>query len=543
MIEADVHTVVQTRARVCWQIEGDIFVPIASLLMTLSFFFALFLFCVGGCSAQAIQLPRQLTSDAYSSSNASPCISKGLNSSFEHIDMVEIGGVVNQSGNNDGYGDFQSLKIELSVGIDHKVKLVPGFDKDPYYEVWRIWIDYDSDGYFDDEAEVVLAEASDATIDASISIPNEVSTGKYAMRISMQYQKAPPPCDDVYLGEVEDYVITITSKCTVGSPCDDGDLCTIDDVVGDDCGCEGSYVDHDGDGLCLGLDIDDMDPCIPITDNCDLCTTILDQSFEDGYLDWIDGGGDCSIVRANPYSGLYSLRLRDDSGTGSSITSPSISVMYYDAVQISFRYITESMEQAEGFILECSYDGSEFIEIKKWTNMIDFENQVRTSESLSVPTSGASEFAIRLRCDASSNGDMVYLDDVVLERCLLQEDISLEEIRKSDSRLEQASEIKDHALISKRSSMSDDEIQVTLYPNPTAGYLSIACSVEPENTVFEMNVFDIYGKSVKHSTFRGLSREAVSIDLSDLNAGTFIVIIESVDSIDYRHSQKVMVKR
>lgn len=543
MIEADVHTVVQTRAKVCWQIEGDIFVPIASLLMTLSFFFALFLFCVGGCSAQAIQLPRQLTSDAYSSSNASPCISKGLNSSFEHIDMVEIGGVVNQSGNNDGYGDFQSLKIELSAGIDHKVKLVPGFDKDPYYEVWRIWIDYDSDGYFDSEAEAVFARASDATIEGLMTIPNHITTGKYTMRISMQYQTAPQPCADVYLGEVEDYVIVIIGNCAIGSPCDDGDLCTIDDTVGADCDCEGRYVDHDGDGLCVGLDIDDLDPCVPIAANCDVCTTIFEQGFENGYLDWMDGGSDCSVVGVNPASGSYSLRLRDDSGTNSSIASPPINVIHYDAVDISFSYLTESMEIEEGFVLECSYDGSDYGEIKRWRYNIDFQNKVRMTESLSVPMELVSDFSFRLRCDASSNGDIVYIDDILVQRCLAPAEANLLALKSCDIDYGYQGDSDEKALANKRSLSSEDPIEITLYPNPTAGYLSIDCSEQTRDIMFTMNVIDMSGKSVKQSSFTCLSHGDISRDFSGLDPGIYVVLIESTNSTKYRHAQKVMVKR
>src|SRR5690606_21613772 len=53
-----------------------------------------------------------------------------------------------------------------------------------------------------------------------------------------------------------------------GSPCDDGDPTTINDVYGDDCQCAGTpgpcagIGDADGDGLCADVDCDDDDPGI-----------------------------------------------------------------------------------------------------------------------------------------------------------------------------------------------------------------------------------------------------------------------------------------
>ncbi len=68
---------------------------------------------------------------------------------------------------------------------------------------------------------------------------------------------------------------------TIGSPCDDGDVCTILDVVTSDCGCQGIYIDSDADGVCNILDIcegyddgaDFDNDGIP--DGCDPCDNAL----------------------------------------------------------------------------------------------------------------------------------------------------------------------------------------------------------------------------------------------------------------------------
>ena len=41
----------------------------------------------------------------------------------------------------------------------------------------------------------------------------------------------------------------------IGDPCDDGDLCTINDVIQPDCGCAGVFQDSDSDGVCDAEDL------------------------------------------------------------------------------------------------------------------------------------------------------------------------------------------------------------------------------------------------------------------------------------------------
>ncbi|GLR19872.1 metallophosphoesterase [Portibacter lacus] len=58
-------------------------------------------------------------------------------------------------------------------------------------------------------------------------------------------------------GEIEDYFTIDKEKedCVIGAPCDDNNECTENDVIGEDCGCSGTYLpDPDGDGLCEALD-------------------------------------------------------------------------------------------------------------------------------------------------------------------------------------------------------------------------------------------------------------------------------------------------
>ena len=78
---------------------------------------------------------------------------------------------------------------------------------------------------------------------------------------------------------------------------------------------------------------------------------LLGSSFESGLDGWLDGGSDCyRYSGSRSYEGNYSMRLRDNSGTGSSMTTAS----GYDltgaaAVDIEFVFYPYSMESGEDF--------------------------------------------------------------------------------------------------------------------------------------------------------------------------------------------------
>ncbi|MFD2726702.1 CARDB domain-containing protein [Hyunsoonleella rubra] len=64
----------------------------------------------------------------------------------------------------------------------------------------------------------------------------------------------------------------------IGTPCDDGDPCTVNDLYDDDCGCSGTIADSDGDtvpdcdDICAGFDdLADADGD-SVPDGCDVCS-------------------------------------------------------------------------------------------------------------------------------------------------------------------------------------------------------------------------------------------------------------------------------
>ena len=171
-------------------------------------------------------------------------------------------------------------------------------------------------------------------------------------------------------------------------------------------------------------------------------TTIHNATFESGLDGWTDGGNDANLVN-NPawsYGGDFSLRIRDADATGnsSSFLSPIFDFSSYDKVDFKFFFMPQSMESthnaagtktsSEDFLIEYSSDGG-----TNWTIATTFEsgivapNRTGDFDTSNTPigygrivTLFATDYTFnsnsrfRVRCDASANDDLVYIDDITI---------------------------------------------------------------------------------------------------------------------------------
>ena len=208
-----------------------------------------------------------------------------------------------------------------------------------------------------------------------------------------------------------------------GASCNDGDVCTTGETYDADCNCTGGVsTDNDSDGVCAAQDPDDNDACTPdsTNPNCNSepCTTLYTDGFESGFGNWNDGGVDCAVVLAAANTGVRSLRIRDNSGAQSSATSDPLDLSSYADVTFDFSYIAAGMEVNEDFFLEISSNGgSTYSIVQQWIRGTDFNNDVRSNESLIIPGPFTDNVVFRLRCDASINNDIIFIDDIVITGC------------------------------------------------------------------------------------------------------------------------------
>jgi len=138
------------------------------------------------------------------------CESSSQSNAQEWIAKVDIDGFSNPSGAS-LYTDFTGLTVDLTPGSSSNVVLTPGYTGNSQREFWRIWIDFNGDGDFEDSGEqVFVANNKKNVVSGTMSIPSS-ATGQTRMRISMKNGGSPGPCEIFLRGEVEDYTANFTN--------------------------------------------------------------------------------------------------------------------------------------------------------------------------------------------------------------------------------------------------------------------------------------------------------------------------------------------
>ena len=134
------------------------------------------------------------------------CESSASSNALEWISGVQLGGFANNSGAT-LYSDFTSMIVGLAPGTNVNYTLTPGYSGSSEREFWRVWIDFNADGDFDDSDEtLVVANNKKNAYSSSFSVPSYAS-GQTRMRVSMKNGSAPASCEVFGGGEVEDYTV------------------------------------------------------------------------------------------------------------------------------------------------------------------------------------------------------------------------------------------------------------------------------------------------------------------------------------------------
>ncbi|MDT0294108.1 GEVED domain-containing protein [Mesonia ostreae] len=148
-----------------------------------------------------------------------------------------------------GYGDFTSLTVEqgLNGAVNFEVNIEGG------NAGFRIWVDWNQDDVFDSTDEVAFQSSGYSIAHSgTFTIPANALEGETRMRIVSHWLNSSgevDPCETGFTyGEFEDYTFNVTStvswdcpllEANIGDSCDDGDPNTMNDVVNENCNCEG----------------------------------------------------------------------------------------------------------------------------------------------------------------------------------------------------------------------------------------------------------------------------------------------------------------
>ncbi len=143
-------------------------------------------------------------------------------SQLEYIQSVVLGDIDNVSGDNGGYIWFEDQITSLNAGATYTISCTPGYDGNFYNERFRVWIDYNGNGTFENDTEVIMQTGSTMSmISSEFTVPPTVATGIVRMRVTMKYAGTQgsnfpaEPCGDLGDGETEDYCIALYSSNSI----------------------------------------------------------------------------------------------------------------------------------------------------------------------------------------------------------------------------------------------------------------------------------------------------------------------------------------
>ena len=141
------------------------------------------------------------------------CSSYSLNATQEWIQNYSIGTINNNSGNNSGFGNFVDQSTNLSIGGGATISFTAGYTGTPVTEYWKVLIDYNRNGSFADAGETVISTTTtnNSTFTQAITVPATASVGYARMRVQLKRGASPTECDIYSGGEVEDYLVNLTT--------------------------------------------------------------------------------------------------------------------------------------------------------------------------------------------------------------------------------------------------------------------------------------------------------------------------------------------
>lgn len=138
------------------------------------------------------------------------CQSKGQSTLMEWIELVELANIRRVSASDNGYADASHLVANMETGKTYTLTFKAGMNRANFNEFWRMWIDYNQNGRFDED-ELVFGRisSSSAPMTRAIRIPASAKSGLTKMRIAMKYGAHATACETFEYGEVEDYSINV----------------------------------------------------------------------------------------------------------------------------------------------------------------------------------------------------------------------------------------------------------------------------------------------------------------------------------------------
>ncbi|PHI20399.1 hypothetical protein CEQ90_08035 [Lewinellaceae bacterium SD302] len=314
-----------------------------------------------------------------------------------------------------------------------------------------------------------------------------------------------------------------TNFCLGGGPaptCNDGIQNQGEEGI--DCGgpCAPCYSCNDGiqNGQETGVDCGGPD-CIPCQPSG--TTEILGSYFETGWDGWQDGGSDCYRDNdSRSYEGNYSIRLRDNSGNASSMSTSGYNISGYDAVEVTFFFYPYSMENGEDFWFRIRQGSGSWQTVAAYAAGTNFNNNTYYTSTVTLTGSQlGSNTSFRFQCDASANGDQIYMDAITITGvtgALIDPDAPTMTITELETGVTPTVSLEDIGYQSSSVEALDND--VLLFPNPATDMLQVRSG----EMMSVIRIVNATGQVV--STLK-VDADQTAINVADLKPGVYYLMV------------------
>ncbi len=142
------------------------------------------------------------------------CTSNGSNNTKEWIDYIQLGSISRTSAAEPGGYINTGASTNLIRGATYTITFSAGFSASIIKENWKMFIDYNVDGDFNDAGETIVntSKTGAGNFTATFTVPTNALLSGTTMRVKMSPKGISNACNTFNNGEVEDYNLTITNN-------------------------------------------------------------------------------------------------------------------------------------------------------------------------------------------------------------------------------------------------------------------------------------------------------------------------------------------
>jgi hypothetical protein len=461
------------------------------------------------------------------------CNSAGETTSDEHIARVRLHTLDNESGAGPGYSDFTNLSTELIVAESYTITVNPDWSGTVYSEGINVWIDFNLNGDFTDEGELILSSepSTSPEVSSTFTVPEGSVEGEsLRMRVSMKWDGLPSSCESFEWGEVEDYSVVLLSDgaCNVLVPEGEAeqDFCSIpllDDLEVD--AATAVWYTQESNGTALAADYiisngetlyaANLEGECESQDRLSVTVTFSDEAPVPTQAVLEDVVAQCEVVELVAPTSEDNCDAVEIEGT----TTVEFPILESTTVTWEFEDSSGNISnQTQDIIIDDNKNPEIFLKENIVLELDEDGNATLTLDDVDGGSMDNCGIATQELSQVDFNCDDYDPENEVVEVTYIVIDTSGNQVQETVSIT-----VLDPSSACTLSSNVFETLKVALYPNPAQQTLFLELGNTPL-TIDKVTVFDIQGKQLMSLTPKGLD---ASIDVSSLSAGNYFLRMSS----------------